>query len=317
MRPGKVSLAALISLLWLAGGAPAAASEAVGNIAVFSAEETAAFATRQGGVTYLDFPGARRWQLMEGADIWFPMALDEVVAAVSEIDFPVSDLYIDVVILHVPRVNLVESSAEGSVVFLTPGRVAYPVEHIHYTAVHEIGHAVQAALMPDSRRDLWLEYAGLRGFDPDGGPGLPHAWRPHEIFAEDFRALFGGERACFGGRVENHDLAPPDEVEGLREFFLSLPGRAGPAGPVSVGPNPSLAQVVIKAAAGEAALPLREVMVLDIRGRLVRELGGAGETEVTWDGLDSSGRSVAPGAYVITGRAGTAPFARKIIRLGP
>ncbi len=307
----------VVCMAVLALAMPLAASERVGSITVYSAREMAAFTSTEGGRAYLDFPGAVRYELLDGGSQWFPMPLEEVVAALEEIDFPVRDLNIDVVILHVPRVVQVESSTEGSVVFLTPGRVTYPVEHVHYTVVHEIGHAVHRALMPDSGRRLWQRYAALRGFEMNGGgPEIAHSLRPHEIFAEDFRALFGGPLAGSGGRVENHDLVPPGEVEGLEEFFLSLAERGESSASVLVLPNPSLDKVVVRAPGSGASEHLEEVRVFDVRGRLVRDLGGArGTTEVTWNGRDAAGAAVAPGAYVVTGRMGGAPFARKIIRL--
>jgi hypothetical protein len=303
----------------LALALPLRASERVGNITVYPAAETAGFTLTDGGRTYLDFPGARRYELQGGRSGWFPMSTEEVVAAIEQIDFPVRDFNIDIVILHVPRVDQVESSAEGSVIFLTPGRVTYPTEHVHYTVVHEVGHAVHRALMPDSGRRLWLRYAALRGFEMNGGgPDVPHAQRPHEIFAEDFRALFGGLTARFGGRVENHDLAPPDEVEGLEEFFLSLTGPGGPSPGVAVLPNPSRGDVVVRAPESEGSGGLEDVKVFDVRGRLVRDLGPVeGAAEIRWDGRDASGAVVAPGTYLMMGRAGGACFTRKIIRLFP
>jgi hypothetical protein len=276
------------------------------------------FTSAVGDRTFLDFPGARRYELQDEQAGWCPMALEQVVAAVGQIEFPLGDLNIDIVILHVPRVDLVESSAEGSVVFLTPGRVTYPTEHVHYTAVHEIGHVVHNSLMPDFERGLWHEYARLRGFDADAGSRAPHAWRPHEIFAEDFRALFGGEVARFGGRVENHELVPPGEVEGLREFFLSLAGRIPASAGMAVLPNPSSGRVVVRAPAGGKAGGLEEVRVFDIRGRLVRDLGDApGSAEISWDGRDMSGALVAPGAYLVSGKLGGTRFAQKVIRVVP
>ena len=311
----KVGLfcAALLALAACAG-----AAERVGSITVYSAGEAAGFASTEGGRAYFDFPGARRYELMGGQSEWFPMPLDEVVAAIREIDFPVSDFNIDVVILHVPRVGQVESSAEGSVIFLTPGRVNYPTEHVHYTVVHEIGHAVHRALMPDRDRDLWLRYAAMRGFEMNGGgPGVPHALRPHEIFAEDFRALFGGRMARFGGRVENGDLLPPGEVAGLPDFFASLAARGGAVEHASALPNPSTGRVVVRAAAGGGGT-LEGLSVFDVTGRLVRRLTApAGAREVAWDGLDASGAQAAPGVYLVAGRAGGVAFTLKVIRVLP
>ena len=44
-----------------------------------------------------------------------------------------------------------------------------------------------------------------------------HAYRPQEIFAEDFRVLFGGAAAYFGGSIENTEHpASPKSVAGWR-----------------------------------------------------------------------------------------------------
>ena len=48
--------------------------------------------------------------------------------------------------------------------------------------------------------------------------------RPHEIFAEDFRALFGGPTANYSGTIENPGLVHPGAVPGLAAFFLNLTG---------------------------------------------------------------------------------------------
>jgi len=319
MRRQNLRLLGISCMAVLAIALPLEAAEQVGRITIYSHREAESMALSEEGGAYIDFPGARRYELMSGASEWFPMHLEDVVAAVEQIDFPVRDIDIDIVILHVPRVNLVESSTEGSVIFLTPGRVTYPIEHIHYTVVHEIGHAVHGALMPDSGRMLWRRYASLRGFELNGGGAdVPHARRPHEIFAEDFRALFGGEIARFGGRIENHDLAPPDQVEGLEEFLLSLPGLAGRGAGVVVLPNPSVSEVLVRGAPGECPEGLYDVRVFDVRGRLVRDLSRqAGVPEITWDGLDAAGDLVAPGAYLVTGRVGDTAFSNKVVRILP
>ncbi len=315
----KLPLIACTCVAVLLPALPVSASRRVGDIIVYSAREAAGFTRSEGGHPYLDFPGARKWALIEGESEWYPMPVEEVVSAIEGIGFPVRDLDISVIILHVPRVAVVESSTEGSVVFLTPGRGPYPVEHVHYTVVHEIGHAVHGALMPDSRRGMWLRYAELRGFGlNDGGGDIPHAWRPHEIFAEDFRALFGGRLARFDGRIENHDLEPPDEVTGLEAFFLSLADGARGAPEVTLLPNPSFGRVIVRAPAGEGGWELHDVKVLDVRGRMVRRLGPAeGAAEIEWDGRDAAGALVAPGVYIVTGRAGDAAFSRKVIRILP
>ena len=316
MRRHELRFLTCLCMTALGLALPLAASERVGDITIYSADETAGFAYREGDRYLLDFPGVAGYELLDEAAEWHPMAIEEVVAAVEQISYPVRDLKIEIVILHVPRVEVVESSTEGSVVFLTPGRVSYPVEHIHYVVAHEIGHAVHRALMPDARRDLWLEYADLRGIALNGGgPDVPHARRPREIFAEDFRALFGGGMAALGGRVENHDLPPPSEVAGLREFFLALAGPDNRIDGVAVLPNPSTGDMFLRAPSGGGTDCLNAIRVYDFRGRLVRDLGSTSEGEILWDGRDGSGYAVAPGVYMIAGRLGDSHFTCKAIRM--
>lgn len=77
---------------------------------------------------------------------------------------------------------------------------------------HEIGHAVQYSL-PEER---YKEYLQLRGIENWLETGL-YEQRPREIFAEDFRVLFGNEQARQAEYFPQIDL-PGDEV---REWFLS------------------------------------------------------------------------------------------------
>ena len=63
--------------------------------------------------------------------------------------------------------------------------------------------------IPDDA-DGWTRYRALRGI---GGASVcnasaPHADRPHEIFAEDFRP-FGGDLANYSGTIENRGSHPP------------------------------------------------------------------------------------------------------------
>jgi hypothetical protein len=220
-------------------------------------------------------------------------------------------------ILPLPRDLVPESSAEGRVVFLSPGRVSYPEQHVHYIVAHEIGHVVQHLLMPESRRDLWKRYGTLRGLDFEFDDGsTPHAWRPTEVFAEDFRVLFGGESARCGGNVENHDIVPPEEVLGLREFMLSLPGEWDGRVRLSAFPNPFEAGVVFQAFDLGDENNTVEVEVFDIQGRAVTNLRASakGTCLVVWDGTDREGRAAAPGVYFAVVRCGRDSVVRKLIK---
>jgi hypothetical protein len=60
---------------------------------------------------------------------------------------------------------------------------------------------------------------------------MSHAQRPREIFAEDFRYLFGSDEAVFSGGIENDELSPP--TRSRRDFIEDLvdsPRRAAASG---------------------------------------------------------------------------------------
>ncbi|HVP58014.1 MAG TPA: T9SS type A sorting domain-containing protein [bacterium] len=289
----------------------------VGQVTVYSGAAVERYMVTQGGRASIAFPNTRQWVLLEEGGPYTPMPIDEVVAAIDQISYPLGELEASVIILPVPRRDVVESSAEGDVIFLSPGLGEWSREHIHYTVAHELGHIVHNALMPDSREDLWREYAGLRGLDYDAARSArDHAGRLHEVFAEDFRALFGDELARCSSGVENHELIAPDAVPGLREFFLSLPERALAGVALSTSPNPFSTSLVIKANSAGAVSSLRQVVIYDISGRAIAALDPASRGgEVVWDGADGSGRQVAPGVYFVAVRVGSTIEVRKVTRI--
>src|SRR6185369_3380836 len=99
----------------------------------------------------------------------------------------------------------------------------------------------QYQYMPDDAADLWSRYRALRGIEDERYcAGAAHADRPHEIFAEDFRALFGDALSNYSGTIENQALRDPSAVTGLAAFIASL--RGGPAladGKLEGFPNPT------------------------------------------------------------------------------
>jgi hypothetical protein len=161
-------------------------------------------------------------------------------------------LAIEIYILPYPRAGSLSSSADSRAIYLSPGTYPYAPEQIASLVSHELGHAVQRALLPDSDLPGWAAYAALRGIEDDTvfRADARHADRPHEIFAEDFRVLFGGELAAGDGSVENHVVDPPNTVRGLAAFIYGLTGgRPAPSPPApqtevlaanwTVSPNPS------------------------------------------------------------------------------
>lgn len=112
------------------------------------------------------------------------------------------------------------SFPDGSVVVFG---TYYPLAQakVHQLAVHELGHQVDFALMTPAR---WEEYRRLRGLTDSqkyDNASPVYENRPQEIFAEDFRLLFGGEQARRIPHL-NKFLPHPAEVQGLQEFMLKL-----------------------------------------------------------------------------------------------
>jgi len=90
-----------------------------------------------------------------------------------------------------------------------------------YLAVHEFGHNVDFRLM---NKDLWKEYKEIRGITDVSIYNNNAAFsgnRPQEILAEDFRLLYGPDAAKVKAH-QNTDLADPNDVIGLKEFFEKL-----------------------------------------------------------------------------------------------
>jgi hypothetical protein len=315
IRAGKaVMLAGVMALVAIAADAQEAT---IGNTCIYSPAQVSDFLIERGGLTYVSFPGAHDWVVLADGATYCPMPLEDVASAVSGISFPADCLRIDILILPVPRRDVPSSSAEGNVIFLSPGRIAYPKQHVHYTVTHEIGHVVHHVLMPDSREDLWRAYAGLREVayaSPSSGGA--HACRLHEIFAEDFRVLFGTDLARCGGQVENHDIAPPLEVEGLKDFFLSLLSRSEGRPHVLIYPNPFQSNLVVRAVSADGCCDLSEVALYDVRGRLIQvvtpQSGGRGQ--VAWNGLDRLGGRVAPGLYFAAVKTSKSVSVYKIVK---
>jgi len=255
------------------------------------------------GRLWLTLPGGRRFELVTsttdpsivnpGDGAFHPFESTEVLAALGELRYPVAGIGADVFLLPYPRRGQIESAAGPELILLSPGVRRLSREHQHAEFVHEFGHVVQHALMPDGD-DRWTEYRRIREIlDPRYSPTSLHADRPHEIFAEDFRALFGGPAATYSGTIENSALVPPADVPGLETFMLRLAGIETQL-PIVATPNPTRGALRFTFA-NAAAVPLD---LFDAAGRRIATLAPrAVRSGIEWsfDGTDVSGRVVAPG----------------------
>src|ERR1044072_7031309 len=335
------ALPALASLALVA--APAAATELhasaahVSGIVVHDAAETLRdYCHSDAGRLYLELPDGSRWELVtsatdpaisnpgDGAFHAFEPA--EVASALDQLNYPLRNISAEVYILPFPLRASLESAAGPGLILLSPGVRSLSREHQHSEFVHELGHVVQYALLPDADSEGWARYASMRGLQPPANtpaawppapprPAAPgggwagsgsmrglqplvntasaaHADRPHEIWAEDFRALFGGAAATSAGTIENASLAYPTQVAGLDRFMASLAASAASAGSARLMAAPLARGAVSFSRFGTRAA------VLDVfdaaRRRLASVAPAIGGNAVAWnwDGTDRSGLPV-------------------------
>ena len=273
-------------------------------------------ATDPDGRMWLDLPGGARFELVTstgdaaianpGDGAFHPFEEREVQAALAEVRFPLETVRADVYLLPFPRRGGVESAAGSELIMLSPGVRPLTREHQHAELVHELGHVVQYALMPDPDQPRWSRYRELRSIQDTAvyGPASRHADRPHEIFAEDFRALFGGATANYSGSIENASIAAPQAVPGLRGFVLELAGSASVTSLTSY-PNPTRG-IVRFYRAGSSATPLD---LFDVRGRRVASVvptRAGNVVQWSWDGRDARGRPLASAILFARTRDGLA-----------
>jgi hypothetical protein len=176
------------------------------------------------------------------------------------------------------------------------------VQQQHAETAHELGHVVQYALMPDVDRERWNAYRELRGIEDEQvfWSGATHSNRPHEIFAEDFRALFGGAEANYSGTIENAEIVHPARIDGLDGFMLSLAGERRSVA-LHAWPNPSRGGVYF----GRAGTAPSKLDLFDAQGRRIATLApdpGAAGAQWVWDGRDASGHRVQPGVLFARAR---------------
>jgi hypothetical protein len=276
------------------------------------------------GKLYLEVGGAV-WELVTdphdpiisqlGDGSFHPMRQTLVRDAIQGLAAPAAGLDGTVLILPYPRRANLKSSCERGVILLSPGIREVAPEHVHATTIHEIGHLVQTTRAREGSA-AWEEYLDRRGLrDARFSPTAMHRDRPREIFAEDFRFLFGTPLATSSGTIENQDLSLPSAVPGLQGWFEQLlrapRTEAVPedARDARVFPNPfrPVGQATISFASQEparAASSPEPAILVDVAGRRVRALArnaplSEGEATFRWDGRDEAGRLVPSGMYFV------------------
>lgn len=291
----------LLPLAALGNELGATSSQSVSGIVIHDATETLRryCVAESDGTLWLVLPGGTRFQLVTsitdplivnpGDGSFHTFDVSEVRSALAGVRYPLESISAEVFVLPYPRRSGLESAAGPHVILLSPGVMPLSAEQQHAELVHELGHVVQYARMSDGNVAEWDRYRRLRGIvDPVVYCATSsHADRPHEIFAEDFRALFGDALANYSHSVENSTIEPPASVAGLAEFIRDLNG--GLTGVrLAAMPNPSRGPLSFSRP-GSVAAPLD---LFDAAGRRIATLTPAtagGAVCWTWDGRDGSG----------------------------
>lgn len=261
----------------------------------------------------------------EGDGRFHPHQFCDIVEALSDVDIDGyrMELDVEIYLLPYPRRGIVNSTAAGYRIFLSPGVYEPESEVSKYLVTHELGHCVQKRYLPESDAAGWERYMDIRGISEGAGyefGAFSHMKDPLEIFAEDFRYLYGGGEARYPDGIENAELLPPDRVRGLNEYFCSIIcgsgfalGEISRSGPVSVSnyPNPFNPVTTIRVLLDRESVKLGSdlsIRVYDTAGRMVKEVysgvASEGMVSVQWNGTCSDGASASSGIYFYSVTAG-------------
>ena len=298
-------------------GAPGAADA---GFVIHGAAETLRdyCATDENGVTWLTLPGGARYELITstsdpaianpGDGAFHSYDVAEIQAALAAVRFPLQGITARIFVLPYPRRSGLESAAGPGLVLLSPGVRPLTPEHQHAEFTHELGHVVQYQRLPDRDVRGWEAYRRLRGIGDATvyNAAARHADRPHEIFAEDFRALFGDGLANYTGTIENPDLPAPAQVPGLADFMRGL-AEAPLALALAATPNPARGALTFSRP-GAVAVPLD---LFDLAGRRFVSLAPRlvpGGVQWGWDRRDAAGARVSAGVVFARPRDGGAPL---------
>ena len=289
-----------------------------------AAETLRDFCVWNNGTLVFTVPGGDSWELVTstsdpsitnpGDGSFHAFDAAEVRSALAGVRYPLGRISADVFILPYPRRAGLESAAGPGLILLSPGVRTLPVAQQHAEFTHELGHVVQYALMPDGDAPAWDRYRRLRGLlDATTYTAVgPHVTRPHEIFAEDFRALFGDAQATAAGTIEDADIAYPTSVPGLAAFVEGLAGAPAIVTPITAGRISRGAASFTRGGTAVATLD-----VYDVNGRRVASLAPTADANGctwNWDGRSASGAPVSDAVLFARARDGVGGVAR-LVRL--
>lgn len=233
-----------------------------------------------------------------------PIVVEDALLSIDTRFLP--GMSFEIYILPYPVAHPLTSWAGRRTIYLSPGVYELAEEQIHFLTAHEVGHLVHRFFMPDNDLEKWNEYRHLRGIEDETKyyATAIHKDRPHEIFAEDFRVLFGSTLARGSGIVENPDLESPEAVPGLRAFFLDLIGVEPEPAPETLArafPNPiSTGQTLRLSLPGAGSIS--SLVLYDVSGRSVRTIRdftplGNDIFEAHWNGKSDAGNKLPRGVY--------------------
>jgi len=166
-----------------------------------------------------------RFRSVTGSGIFHTFPTETIHTALTSLG-PLTSQRVEVTIYVLPGAGLEgeETHAIGDEIFLPAMAYPWTPELAAYVIVHEIGHVLQHQLMPHVSGRSWDLYLALRGLE-DGDvfhENADHDDRPSEIFAEDFRMMFGGALARAVPFMAHEQLPHPTAVRSLEPFMKNL-----------------------------------------------------------------------------------------------
>ena len=142
----------------------------------------------------------------KGDGSFHPVSADWVIEALAKVDVAGEDvdMHVEIYVLPLPRSGILASSACGEKIFLSPG-VRESIAVSSLSRPRTSSATFSSAISLRGNRGTWGDYLKLRGLEDDAvySADAPRANRPVEIFAEDFRYLFGGSEARYSGGSES------------------------------------------------------------------------------------------------------------------